>query len=84
VTVYAYLGNLSEGGLFLRTSTPLEQGTLTRVHFGAENGVQAEARVRWARVEGQGGPPGMGLSFEAIDDAAKVAIRRLVYTEQTN
>src|SRR6185369_3065374 len=29
VTVYARIGNLSEGGLFLRTSTPLERGSKT-------------------------------------------------------
>jgi uncharacterized protein (TIGR02266 family) len=81
ITVYARIGNLSEGGLFLRTSTPLERGSTAVLRFG-EHLVEARARVVWARVEGQGGPPGMGLQFEVVDDEARDAIRRLIETEQ--
>ena len=67
MTVYARIGNLSEGGLFLRTSTPLERGSRTVVRFGESN-IEATAQVVWARNnEGAEGPPGMGLMFvEAI------------------
>ncbi len=78
VAVYARIGNLSEGGLFLRTSTPLERGAKATLRFGDEDGIKAFAEVRWARVEGQGGPPGMGLSFEGIDEVARAAIRRIM------
>lgn len=81
ITVYARIGNLSEGGLFLRTSTPLHEGSRAVLRFGADNSVEAQARVVWARVEGQGGPPGMGLQFEGVDDARLEAIRRLVEGE---
>jgi uncharacterized protein (TIGR02266 family) len=81
ITVYARIGNLSEGGLFLRTSTPLQQGARAVLRFGAQAPVEAWARVVWSRVEGQGGPPGMGLQFETVDDLARRGIRELVGDE---
>lgn len=82
ITVYARIGNLSEGGLFLRTSTPLDRGSKAMLRFGNDQNVEAQARVVWSRVEGQGGPPGMGLEFEAVDEQAKDVIRRLIELEQ--
>ena len=82
ITVYARIGNLSEGGIFLRTSTPLERGSQARLRLGAA-GVEAPARVVWSRQEGQGGPPGMGLVFEEIDDSVKEAIRRLIEEDRS-
>ncbi len=79
ITVYARIGNLSEGGLFLRTSTPLHEGSRALLRFG--NDIEANARVVWARLEGQGGPPGMGLVFEGMDDARLETIRRLILAE---
>ena len=81
ITVYARIGNLSEGGLFLRTSTPLIEGSRALLRFGSESPVEAQARVVWARVEGQGGPPGMGLVFEGVDADRLESIRRLVHSE---
>lgn len=81
VTVYARIGNLSEGGLFLRTSTPLERGARALVRFGGEQPIEAPARVVWSRVEGQDGPPGMGLQFEEIDERRRERIRALIETE---
>lgn len=82
ITVYARIGNLSEGGIFLRTSTPLQQGTKATLRFGTA-GVEAPARVVWSRMEGQGGPPGMGLEFENIDDGVREAIRRLIEEDRS-
>lgn len=82
ITVYARIGNLSEGGLFLRTSTPLERGARAIVRFGGEQPIEATARVVWSRVEGQGGPPGMGLVFEEVDESRGAAIRQIVETER--
>jgi len=81
ITVYARIGNLSEGGLFLRTSTPLIEGSKALLRFGSESPVEAQARVVWARLEGQGGPPGMGLVFEGVDADRLDTIRRLVQAE---
>jgi uncharacterized protein (TIGR02266 family) len=82
ITVYARIGNLSEGGLFLRTSTPMERGARAIVRFGGDTPVEATARVVWSRVEGQGGPPGMGLVFEGVDESRRDAIRQIVETER--
>jgi uncharacterized protein (TIGR02266 family) len=82
ITVYARIGNLSEGGLFLRTSTPLERGARAVLRFGSDQSVEAEARVVWSRVEGQGGPPGMGLVFERVDERVLDALRRLIDAER--
>jgi uncharacterized protein (TIGR02266 family) len=78
------VGNLSEGGLFLRTSTPLERGATASVWLGATDQVEVVGRVRWVRVEGQGGAPGMGLSFEGLGDEARAAIRRILEVELSN
>ena len=77
VTVYARIGNMSEGGLFLRTSTPLERGAVARLRFGAE-GFETTARVVWSRVEGHEGPAGMGLEFDGPADQIREAIRRMI------
>ncbi len=82
ITVYARIGNLSEGGIFVRTSTPLERGSLARLRLGT-HGVEAPARVVWSRMEGQGGPPGMGLVFENIDDGVREKIRRLIEEDRS-
>ena len=81
VTVYARVGNLSEGGMFLRTSTPLEQGARATLRFGQEDAVEAYALVVWSRVEGQTGPPGMGLMFQDVDDGRLEKIRRILDSE---
>ena len=81
ITVYARIGNLSEGGLFLRTSTPLSEGSRALLRFGNDATVEAQARVVWARLEGQGGPPGMGLEFVGVDSDRLETIRRLVQAE---
>lgn len=86
MTVYARIGNLSEGGLFLRTSTPLERGARTVVRFGDSGNTQIEAtaQVVWARSnEGAEGPPGMGLEFVDVDDNRRQEIRKLVEVEQS-
>ncbi len=55
VTVYARVGNLSEGGLFLRTSTPLATGAVATVRFGDGAG-RSRRRRRWCGrgVDGAG------------------------------
>jgi uncharacterized protein (TIGR02266 family) len=82
VTVYARIGNLSEGGLFLRTSTPLSEGSRAMVRFGADSTIEAQATVVWSRADGESGPPGMGLRFEMIDENRLNQLRKLIQTEQ--
>ncbi|HLT28881.1 MAG TPA: TIGR02266 family protein [Myxococcaceae bacterium] len=84
VTFYARVHNLSEGGLFLKTLTPLEEGTRARLKL--EDGghrVDAEAVVIWTQGEGANDTPaGMGLAFVGLPDPAREQLRRLVGREQ--
>ncbi|MFZ5471906.1 MAG: TIGR02266 family protein [Myxococcota bacterium] len=80
VTLFVRIGDLSEGGLFLRTSTPLERGTkaLLRFQVGEAAEVETRATVMWARGDGEEQPPGMGLQFEELAPGTRELIRRLV------
>ena len=92
VTFYARIGDLSEGGLFLRTSTPLASGT--RAHLRLLDGgveLRTGATVRWARADETelwdagrpgGQPSGMGLEFDALDAPARALLARLLGTER--
>ncbi len=92
VTFYARVGDLSEGGLFLRTSTPLARGskTLVRLHGEDRHELRAEATVVWARAEepgglhatGPSGPSGMGLQFAELSPPALEHLRRILAQEQ--
>ena len=88
VTFYARVGDLSEGGLFLRTSTPLSRGsrTLVRLHGEDRHELRAEATVIWARAEDHAGvqtaPPGMGLQFAELGPASLEHLRRILAQEQ--
>jgi uncharacterized protein (TIGR02266 family) len=65
--------NLSHGGVAIRTTHPLAQGTLARLRLklpGAPRELDASARVQWSQPG-----IGMGLQFEepSPDDAAAIA-----------
>lgn len=79
VTLYAAVGNLSEGGLYVRTHAPLPRGTVTRVRLpvGAEGELLASAEVKWASAGGPG-PVGMGLEFVELPETDRVRIRALL------
>ena len=83
VTVYARVGNISEGGMFVCTSTPLNLGTEATLRFGQEIAVETHAKVVWVH-DGKGGglPTGMGLQFDDLDEPRVEAIRRLIEGEQ--
>lgn len=85
ITLYARIGNLSEGGMFLQTNTPLAQGrrTLLRLGGGEAKELMAEATVVWNRERRvESGPPGMGLRFEGLDSGALALLRRIISEEQ--
>ncbi len=87
VTLYSRVENLSEGGLFLRTSTPLKAGTRATVRLGPreESGpaLQTEVKVVWARQTGHIWPPGMGLQFERLGAAELDQLRQIISHERT-
>jgi uncharacterized protein (TIGR02266 family) len=64
--------NLSHGGIAIRSTSPLENGSKIKVRFrmpGSKRDIDAEGRVAWSdrRV-------GMGLQFEKVDSADQQAI----------
>jgi len=84
VTFYARTANLSEGGLFLRTRTPLDRGTRAVVRLQGQGDLEelsTEAVVVWNRPDPQSGPAGMGLRFESVDSETVGRIRRIMGAE---
>ena len=68
--------NISQGGLAVRTTSPLAVGTQVKVRFrlpGGRSEIHADARVAWVdhRV-------GMGLQFTKVDGHAQAEIDRYI------
>lgn len=82
VTVYARVGNISEGGMFVCTSTPLNTSTAVMLRFGPESSVETRAVVVWVHTGNGGMPTGMGLRFDGLDAARMEALRKLIEVEQ--
>jgi uncharacterized protein (TIGR02266 family) len=79
--VFAQVGNVSEGGLFVRTQIALPAGTQTTVRFHlGENGPEheAEAVVVWGSHDPAAGPAGMGLRFTHLKREIVDGIRSFV------
>ncbi len=75
------MGDISEGGLRLRTQAPLAPGERVRIRLqdGATD-LELQAAVVWRVAPGQGpaAEPGVGLRFDGNDAAASIALRRHV------
>ena len=82
MTFYARVGNLSEGGLFLRTSTPLKTGARAELRLGPSEvrQIHASATVMWTCSDDGMGTPGMGLQFDAMEAPALDLLRGLIHT----
>ncbi len=68
--------NLSQGGIAIRTTSPLEGGSTIKVRFrmpGSKRDIDAEGSVAWSdrRV-------GMGIQFEKVESANQVIIDNFV------
>ncbi len=66
ITLYAQIGDVSEGGLSLKTAARLSPGAPVRVWLPAAAGaVELQARVAWCLTRPEpGGDAGLGLRFE--------------------
>lgn len=93
VTFYARIGDLSEGGLFLRTGTPLARGTRAYLRLlDGPDELCTGATVRWARADeaevwdasrASGQPAaGMGLEFDTLDGPGRALLARLLDAER--
>lgn len=75
------LENLSEGGLFVRCSSPLSPGTPLRLEIDGSDGppLQLQAEVIHVREgENRDGAAGFGVAFRHVTPVQRVALLRLV------
>jgi len=81
LTLYVPAVNASEGGLFLRTATPLPKGKIAKIDLELEGGgsVSAEVEVVWTRPPRTPDPtvPGMGVRILRITKGADAFARFL-------
>lgn len=80
-----YTKNISKGGLFIRTSLPLEVGERVRLRITLPDGdapFALDGVVKWTSTlrDRDKHPPGMGIEFINFDDETRVRIERLVKT----
>jgi len=74
ITLYAAVGNISAGGLFVKTHAPLQCGTRARVRLPVGTGeLEATAEVVWESAAG--GMAGMGLCFVEMDVSGRERLR---------
>jgi uncharacterized protein (TIGR02266 family) len=70
--------NISEGGIFLRTDTPLAVGTKIRLTISLPNIpalLDADGEVAWNRPASPDEPAGMGVRFVAMPDDGKALLK---------
>lgn len=76
-----YSKDISQGGIFIATSLPLNVGDQVRLRITLPGHVlpfALEGVVRWAIQAGVSDKPGMGVEFTAFDDQVKAELGRLV------
>ena len=79
ITIYAQMGDLSEGGLSLKTSVPLPPGSPVRIRFPGTTGpLDMRARVAWCAERVPPGRARLGLCFEGASRRALEEIRGMV------
>ena len=68
--------DISEGGLFVDTDTPLPVGTKVQVQLNLDGlAIEADARVAWQFRDAHGRVDGLGLRFQSLGEQALEAIR---------
>ena len=77
------LANLSTGGIFIRSKTPLPRGTLLVFEFQLEDGaslIKGVGRVVWTRSPEASGdePPGMGIKFIRIEPESRQTFEQIM------
>ncbi|MGD8858551.1 MAG: TIGR02266 family protein [Myxococcales bacterium] len=83
--LFAYLANISEMGIFVRTNDPLEVGTQLRLRFHVDQGepLVIAGEVTWINPYIEGGEnlnPGMGVRFIGLTPELREQVVALVRT----
>jgi uncharacterized protein (TIGR02266 family) len=79
----AYTTNLSKGGLFLDTPTPLPVGSDIELTISAPHATEpmvVHGRVAWVRdrIDAEGHPTGMGVQFDQLEERYGAVIDHIV------
>jgi len=83
--LFAYLSNISEMGIFVRTESPLPIGTRLRLRFHIDeaDALELDGEVMWinpVRVAGDNLNPGMGVAFANLSTDQREQLVALVRT----
>ena len=73
--------NISRGGLFVNTRSPLSVGTAVKLLISLPDGsapFDLQGRVSWAQAPDAGVVPGMGIEFLELDEAKRDRIESFV------
>lgn len=82
--INSYTTNISQGGLFLKSNTPLKQGELFQLNLqlpDLEQPIRIQSKVAWARepsVASEKSPAGMGIRFIEIEKADSLILKNYV------
>lgn len=83
--LFAYITDISETGIFVRTTTPEPPGTHLNLRFRPDDEgpqIEVEGKVIWVNPFRPGAPdnlhPGMGIRFVALDDELRDRLLELV------
>ncbi len=78
-----YTENISKGGVFIKTSLPLEIGERVRLRLQLPDGdapFALDGIVKWVSTlrDRESHPPGMGIEFVDFDDTVRAKLEALV------
>ncbi len=77
-----YSVDISRGGIFIKSKTPMSIGTLLKFEFRRKDEsrlIHGVGRVVWKREEdGSGKPPGMGIKFIKMDPESRGLVEQMV------
>ena len=82
--VDVFAGNVSKGGMFLRSNRPLPKGKKVKLEFETEEGkVEVEeGEVVWNKefepISIDGSPAGMGVEFKSMSEDSKLKIEAFI------
>jgi type IV pilus assembly protein PilZ len=83
--LFAYITDISETGIFVRTTSPEQPGTRLNLRFrpdDAPDQIEIEGEVIWVNPYRPGAPdnlhPGMGIRFVDLDDDVRDRLLELV------
>lgn len=88
--LFAYITDISETGIFVRTTSPEQPGTHLNLRFSPDDAappIEVEGEVIWVNPYRPGAPdnlhPGMGIRFVGLDedlrDRLLALVRRFAY-----